>query len=370
MPPTLLADLALLLSFSTENVATRALELLLARSVAARNALNRVVNEWRGRVGPRASRWASEVGGSDDARTDLEGYDETGGLVAILENKFWAGLTENQPSTYLRRLLTSDGILVFVAPASRVMMLTHELEMRMNALGETAATFANVGSSRVARDSSGRTIAVTSWTALLDNLDAAMQAEGESDNLADLRQLRALVVKMEIESFRPFSITDLTGDTPRLLLRLGTLVDLAVQQLLTRSFIDKKGLKASGGQGWYGHYIRIHGFGCQLIMTAHRWSAFGLSPVWLRITAGAWAFPEALQPPLRGALDDPSWLFEDRSRYWSGIWLPIRLLEGRERDSVVENMVRQVERIADALKDHRELGTNGPPPMDAAEVSI
>lgn len=170
---------------------------------------------------------------------------------------------------------------------------------------------------------------------------------------------------MEKEGFRPFTAGDLTGDTPRLVLRICDVVDGAVQQLLTRPFANKKSLKASAGQGWYGHYLRIYGFGCQLIMTAGRWSANGVSPVWLRVSSGDWrGLPEALRLPLRSAVDDPSSLIEDHAYGWVGYWMPIRLAEGREREAVLKDMLRQLERIAAVLGTYHEPGAGAPPPED------
>ncbi len=365
MSPTLLADLAVMMSSSPEDVATRALDLLLQRSPSARGSVDRLLNEWRGRTGPPVARWVSQVAGRDDARTDLQGYDEKEQVLAILENKFLAGLTANQPTTYLGRLSDPDGILVFVAPSTRLELLTHELGLRLREAEERAADFGRVGDSHVTHLLSGRTLAVTSWSALLRSIGAVMEAAEEYDNLADMRQLQGLAGKMEKEGFRPFTVGDLTGDSPRLVLRMCDLVDGAVQQLLTRPFANKKNLKASAGQGWYGHYVRIHGFGCQLIMTAWRWSANGVSPVWLRVSTSDWrGLPEALRLPLRSAVDDPSSLIEDHARGWSGYWIPIRLVEGREREAVLSDMLRQLERIAAVLGTHPEAGTEAPPPDD------
>ena len=272
MSPSLLADLVLMMSSSPEDVATRALELLLKRSPAAGATLDRLLNEWRGSSGPSAVRWTSQVIGEDGGRTDLEGYDAQGRVLAILENKFWAGLTENQPNTYVNRLPDADGILVFVAPSTRVPLLTHEIGLRLPIVDPHQNEFSTAGESRVARLAGAKTVVVTSWTALLESIGTAMDAAGEYNNLADLRQLQALVAKMDLEGFRPFTVTDLTGDTPRLILRLCGLVDNAVQQLLMRPYANRRGLRASAGQGWYGHYLRIHGFGVQLIVSAQRWS--------------------------------------------------------------------------------------------------
>ena len=347
MPPTLLAELAIMMSSSPEDVATRALEVILQRSPTARAAATRLLDTWRRRPGQPVVRWASQIGGQDQARTDLQGFNEREETVAIFENKFWAGLTDNQPGTYLGRLCVPDGVLAFLVPATRVPLITHELLLRIRSTS-LSVDFQREGEADVARLQSGCTLVVASWSALLGVVGAALEAAQEYDNCADLRQLEGLVAKMELEGFRPFTSADLTGDTPRILLRLCEVVDGAVQQLLTRPFADKRNLKATAGQGYYGHYLRMHGYGCQLVVTASRWSAHGVSPVWLRVSSRDWKFPEDLRLPLRSALEDPSWLQEEHG-YSLGFWIPIRLTEGRDRDAVLRDMLQQLDRIAAVL---------------------
>jgi len=360
--PGLLADLTVMMASSPEDVATRALELLLGRSSAARGAMNRLLCEWRSSgSGTPVVRWASQVVAIDRSRTDLEGFSETGASVAILENKFWAGLTENQPEGYLQRLSALDGVLAFVVPDSRVRIMTHEIELRLRALRGTPASVHWIGDTAVFSSLNHPVVTVVGWMTLLSSLASAMEGAKEYDNHADLRQLQALAQRMDIEGFRPFKASDITGDTPRLILRLGSVVDDAVQRLLTAPHINKKGLKASAGQGWYGHYLWIHGYGCQLVFTAHRWHTLGISPVWMRISGSDWKYPPGLGAPLRSAVPDEQWVFEQQG-YGSGYWVAIRLLEHRERDVVIGDIVDQVGRVAAVLGAYPQRESEAPPP--------
>lgn len=196
MKTGLLADLVLMMSSSPEDVATRAVELLLQRSTAARSAVDRLLVEWRGQPGPSVGRWVSQVAGQDNGRTDLEGYATGDQALAIFENKFWAGLTDNQPGTYLRRLPESGGVLAFIAPASRVLLLAHELGLRLPSSSGSAA-FTTSGQSHVAHLPDGKAVVVTSWTVLLAAMGNAMDAAGETENRADLGQLQSLVDRMD-----------------------------------------------------------------------------------------------------------------------------------------------------------------------------
>lgn len=372
MAPTVLADLAVMMSSSPEDVATRAMELILNKSPSARSATKRLLDAWRGRPGQDIARYASQVGGTDAARTDLQGFNEHGEAVVIFENKFWAGLTENQPGTYLDRLCCDDGILAFLVPTERVHLIMHELVLRIRGLGDSAVDFGRIGEAEIAHLTSGCTVAVSPWSAFIRAAGSALEAAEEYDNLADLRQLEGLVEKMGREGFRPFTSGDVTGDTPRLILRLIELVDSVMEQFLTRSFADKKGLKATSWRGSYGHYFRMHGYGCHIGFTPQRWAAHGGSPVWLRVSSHDWKFTQALRMPLCRALDDPSVIQEDHAGA-AGFLLPIRIAEGCERDAVLGDMLRQLDRIAAALESQPEVSmTNGyevAPPVEEDQLS-
>src|SRR5258705_2479960 len=125
--PTLLADLALRLASSPEDVATEALTLILGRSRPSANALNSLIHQWTTDSRCDVVRWKSQVAAADDARTDMEGEDGKGAVCVILENKFDAALTANQPATYLRRLPRDYGVLAFVAPSRRLNALQLEI---------------------------------------------------------------------------------------------------------------------------------------------------------------------------------------------------------------------------------------------------
>jgi hypothetical protein len=352
MPPTLLADLASMLAASPEDVATKALELILARSTPARNALDRLLAEFRGGRAVPVARWASQVVAIDRSRTDLEGYDATEVTVAIFENKFWAGLTANQPATYLGRIPAGYGVLLFVVPRTRVAQLMNELTIR---LPEGFGAFSDLSGDQtrmVSRIADGRTLGITSWDVVLSSIRDALEAAEDFDTLADLRQLFALIAKMDAEGFRPLSATDLTGDAPRLVLSLCDLVDGVVQEILAWPFANRRRLRATAGKGWYGHYFRMHGYCFQLIVSAPRWRTPGISPVWLRVSNADWDVPVAVRAQIASAVMNASWIDEVRLRDWEGYWLPITVLEGREREPVISNMVEQIRRIADVLESY------------------
>ena len=102
-----------------EDVATDALFFILSRSTSAREALSDFLGDDRGPLPiARAQPWAADAFG---AVPDLACYDENDNLVALIESKFWAPLTRNQPVTYWQGLPDDKpAVLLFLAPDYRV----------------------------------------------------------------------------------------------------------------------------------------------------------------------------------------------------------------------------------------------------------
>jgi hypothetical protein len=157
------------LSQESENVATEALAFVLRSHEAAHNGMMKLI---RG-VDPRMPRlWfrtqqtedGKQPGGS--SRPDMQGCDDAGQLHVLVENKFWAGLTENQPVSYLRILAecTQPTILLVVGPEARKETLWRELSRRLadDKISATNDSFAGIF--RVATTSTGPIPALTSWS--------------------------------------------------------------------------------------------------------------------------------------------------------------------------------------------------------------
>ena len=115
---TLLARLAPMFGPQTENLAVEALGHILSGSEAARSALSELLLASGAGVG-QIAQVRTQDAGKDGARPDLVGSDQDGEDRVLIEAKFWAGLTANQPGGYLKRLESAPqpSVLLFVAPA-------------------------------------------------------------------------------------------------------------------------------------------------------------------------------------------------------------------------------------------------------------
>jgi hypothetical protein len=123
----ILGHLAHRFAVSEENLATEALTWLLRRSEAGRAALVGLARSIRVDV-PDDLTFVGQVGNPDTGRPDVVGADADRRERFLIEAKFAAGLTAQQPSGYLKRLHPDvDGVLLVVAPTVRLATLWVEL---------------------------------------------------------------------------------------------------------------------------------------------------------------------------------------------------------------------------------------------------
>ena len=141
----------------------------------------------------------TQATGQEGARPDLAGLDERGDERVLIEAKFWAGLTENQPVSYLERLPDEQpSALLFVAPTARVESLWAELRRHVSesAAGITLDACREAEELRSAAAGGARGLVLTSWKNLLDRMAAGAAAAADSHTETDSQQLRGLAVRV------------------------------------------------------------------------------------------------------------------------------------------------------------------------------
>ena len=105
---TLFGHLALRFSPHPENLATEALLFLMNNSKDANGLFAEFLSGY-GQEFPPVTRLASQVSSDGNTIPDLVAIDQAGSAVFIVENKFWAELTPNQPVGYLPLLHGAAG---------------------------------------------------------------------------------------------------------------------------------------------------------------------------------------------------------------------------------------------------------------------
>lgn len=316
---TLLAKLVSRFPGHQEDIATEALAHILAKSDAAIEALNDVVQSGVREVKPIVG-LRTQVLGIDGSQPDLVGFDEDGKERVIVEVKFWAALTNNQPNGYLSRL-PEDGpaALVFLAPENRIRFLWPELRGRV----ERQYALSAVESERRCFHIEGtqRHLMLVSWTGLLDSMAAR---SGDADDPAgigvEIRQLRSLAQYADNGAFKPIVRGEEFGaDSERREREYKRLINQATERGVAEGWASRKGLRATPRPYGFGRYVQLAGrpeiwFG----INVERFEATGETPLWVH--------------------------------RWPNTWVPVDLKRDAEYSAVLEGVVDSLRCIATELR--------------------
>jgi hypothetical protein len=367
MSNSLFAHLAVRFGPHPENLATEALGFILRESESARAALQSLVLQLGVEL-PLDLAYQNQVSGDDDARPDLIGVTPDGTEPVVVEAKFWAGLTEQQPVAYLARLPETGGALLVVGPRARIDLVWHELLRRCETAGNsTTAVPCPLGEARVA--AIGRTrMVLVSWGLLLDVIERRLEAENDTSTREDLRQLRGLCDRMDSEAFLPLLPEELSSTSWRRIVEFGSIVDDATATLSAMKLISLKGCRSAAGNGYYGRYAWLRGVGVFLIADVRKWVKYSSTPIWLSVYGSRWRESNAVAT--RKALASlevasPPRVFIATDGFPT---VPLFLPTGVERVRVVEAVVAQVETISRMIEDLAEslsAAPAGPPPDDS-----
>ena len=338
---TLLAHLASKLSSRHEDIAVEALGYIL-KSDPARRAMEELARHGGADVG-RIARVETQVVGEDKARPDLVGVDRQGRESLLIEAKFWAGLTENQPNAYLER---SAQALLFVAPASRLESLWSTLRQRAGV--ESSRPRVEMTELKSASIGGDKHLMLTSWAHLLNSLEAAV----DSHTRVDIQQLRGFTNRIDDESeFLPLRSGDFAPEVPRRLLGLRRLVDDATIRSVDAGFADTDGLVVTPQARGYGRYMRLAGAGVWFGIGFDWWArgSYPDTPLWLYFEKWRSGTTMALDQ-IRRALEPltqrepPQCVDEGRA-----ILIPIELPTGVEYDDVVDVVVRRIQEVSSLI---------------------
>jgi hypothetical protein len=345
---TLFGYLATRFAPSPENIAIEALGYILARSRAARDSFSKQLSSG-GAAAPNRLRFITQAGGKDEARPDMEGLTENGERAYIVECKFWAGLTTNQPVTYVGRLPPErPAVLAFIVPSQRLSPLWNELTKRLeNADLRVGPRMCDGPETLFATLLDRHVFVLTSWRAVLEAILRSLVIEHDTDAIADATQLLGLCERMDQAAFLPFQSDELTSPAmPRRYLQLGTLTYDLCDRLsqscrCSNKALDGSRLTATSGRGQTGRYLRVSRTVFLLCFDCEAWSRHETSPLWLRVD-------EARYPYARSALEhycEAAQLVNALIEVGKEVAVPLRVMPEVEVDHLLNDLSRQVEEI-------------------------
>ena len=256
MNHSLFGHLAYSFSASPENLATEALAYVLYTSDAARQGLAKVLVH-AGLGDDHELRFTTQVTGEEGDRPDLVGRDKEGYERVIIEAKFWAGLTDNQPVQYISRIGSArSGLVLFIAPKARFNSLWPELLRRCETdkLLLSGAIEEHLGTDHTrVRLNESRWLSVISWHQLITILNEACSSRNDLDGRMNLEQLRGLCDKMEAEGFLPIRAEELAPTIPRRVIQFSELATQVVERAIARKIAQRavgKNVVWSDGIRW------------------------------------------------------------------------------------------------------------------------
>ena len=336
---TLLAHLTPMLTDRVEDTAVEALGYILSKSPSSRSVLNRVLQSAAAGLNS-IEQVRTQVTGETGERPDLVGFDAEDKERVLIEAKFWAGLTENQPNGYLERL-PNDGpaALLFVAPEARRDTLWAELQRRSTAQLSDSSEENGFRSAKVC--DSQRYLMLTSWRSLLGQMASQSSEAGESSAQMDIRQLQGLTEWMDEEAFLPLQPTELAPGIARRMLGLRTLVDAATRRGRRAGWISTEGLAVAAQQTGYGRYINLFDAGAWFGYRFDLWAQRSETPLWLDFRDyGAIKLPE-IRKRLNLSQGNP--------------YVPIHLPVGVEYDAVLDAVVEELKSIGQKINPDYKL---------------
>ena len=347
---TLLAYLIPRLTSRGEDTATDALAFILNKSPACREALDFLLGDGDFHVGSLTN-LQTQVTYEDGSRPDMVGYDRDGKKRLLVESKFWASLLQGQASGYFGQLEEQGpGILMFIAPGTRLETLWAEIKRQMEAGAdgvqlEAVETAVQMRRARIAE--SDKRLMLVSWTLLLDRLAAAVPTD--SPIASDIQQLRGLAQREDNEAFLPISMEELGPSLARRVQWLNMLIDDVVDGHGVREgWMSVRGLRATPQRYGYGRYFRFRNDQGDVVsgdlflcVNFDRWADSSDTPLWLWISRNV----PLSGPQLRVSL--PSVVEYGSDGPYD---VPIHLTAGVEYDQVLAGVVRQIREISNLVR--------------------
>jgi hypothetical protein len=364
---SLLVQLSLRLSEHPENIATEALTIVLKESQAASLAFRQFVS-LTGVCLPESISFEAQQCGLDRAIPDLTCVDSNGRKRAVIENKFWAGLTENQPITYIRGLSQSEpAIVLFVVPDARRTILWTELVARCSAAGLQLTATTQSPAITFARINPLHWLAITSWQNLLEALNSAVVSSRDMATSNDIAQLIGLCNTIDAEAFLPLRPDELSNvELPRRVVNLADVVFEIVYSCEASNYCDRKGLKETNGRYTSGTYLLFGSYGSWFGLHLQLWKAFEISPLWFEFSNNEYGKAQKVRELLRG------WRHSSPPRcldFENKVVVPAILPTGVEKERIITTVVEQVGEMVALLSQHEGQEVLVAPPATTPDAS-
>lgn len=351
---TLFGHLATKFSTSHENMATEALNYIINQSENAKNSFIKYVTQFD-KDFPDSLSFQTQVVGPDNSIPDIVGFDKDGAKKLIIEAKFWAGLTKNQPVKYLAQLPIDElGILMFISPAQRFTTLWSELKRRCHQ--EKYVIMENHSNKenkeyRFARIEKTWILSLVSWRSILSYMRFDLEKMSEPSIVNDLEQLQGLCDRMDTEAFLPVDSEELNSNIGKRAYQFAKLVDEVTWKGESKKIFSIEGSKSSGGLDYYGRTIQIENAQIYFQYNTWNWANLRETPLWLELLSTSSNSEQKFEAALYTLkIENPPRLMKNkRGRYVIPLNIPI----GAEENEIISSLIDQISEIAQYLKSSK-----------------
>ena len=284
-------------------------------------------------------RFSSQVQGDKLEIPDISGFNKDEEEVIIIETKFWASLTSNQPGTYLERLV-DNGILVFVCPEQRTISLEDEIIHALKGKCEQPAN----GLIKT----ENKTIIIYSWKTILDNLEKDID-NSDFEIRSDINQLTGLCERVDSESFLPITEKDMSPEIPRRILSYNSIVDKVIDCLVKDNILSTKGLKATPEKWGYRRYAFNENLTISVDVNFEKWARNVDTPIWLEISE-QWKVT-----PLVHTINNEIEKKYERNYgpHLGRPYYPIRLHPGDVEDKIIQGIVSFIKKVCEIYNENK-----------------
>ena len=346
-------------SNQTEVGATKALTYILNKSRLSRELLHSLIQNVIGSPLEPVERVRVEVsfkatnektGREEEGRLDFVGYDRDGKNRVIGESKFGAELSPGQGRGYLGQLADGVSVLLFVVPNYKIGYLWGKVLSDVIGDGDVREKLEPVEAPRNIRCAkekySERYLMMVSWRNLLQEMHNGVATEPNVQE--DIRQLQGVTEAMDIEEIRPLGSDDLGPQIGNRMRDMRRVFDEVVTRWRAVAWAEIEGYGTSGQpQTGYGRFLNFAGYGAWFGVYYDLWGREGCenTPFWLQLYGLNWQTPAIVKEIDRRLnlkmVDDD--------------YIPIDLKRGVIGEAIVDHIICQLERIAQAIKEAIEV---------------
>lgn len=291
-------------------------------------------------------------------RPDLVGANSTRESILFCEVKFWAGLTENQPVSYLREL-SPGGLLVFIAPKARKAKLWLELrdKLRSDGLLQDDNGFSITQNGTELIRIGQKYLAFVAGTDLLKWLYETAQTAGRKELSCDIYQLQMLWEAYDTPDLPLIDESILNNAELACLINGFANLPTKIADAVIRLPDAARGQRSvAGGVCTWVDNVRIGRLKGWVIYSPPNWKAYGRSPIWFESNNNRQYVPEpatwkAIETEFakRAGQAKP---FASKSGDWPGsIAVPLMIKPNAIETEVVSSIVEQLCSLAKEIEN-------------------